>query len=322
MSTFAALAALMITAAGDEAPARAAFIAGQDLFRAGKFEAAVTEFEKAYALKPHASIFFNIARCHEELGHVPAALKAYRTYLLQRPDAADREEVGLSIAALERKLKARNLQQLMVVAEPAGSLVTVDGNALGKTPVFTELGAGDHTLRIEKTGLATISRTFTMSTQKSMQLSYVLQPAGSDVPAVDSPAVSAAEPAHSASEAVRIETTGQVSREYPWRRYAWIPVVATAAGAGAAAAGFVIAGNSARALDQELAAQKTVTGQAQTYARDGQAGQILAWSGVGLAAAGAVTSILFLAMSEERAVTASLSIAPGSAGLGLTGVFP
>ncbi len=322
MPTFVALAALVITAAGDEAPARAAFISGQELFRAGKFQAAETEFEKAYALKPHASIFFNIARCHEELGHFPGALKAYRTYLLQRPDAADREEVGLSIAALEHKLKARNVQQLMVVAEPAGSLVTIDGSVLGKAPVFAEIGPGDHTLRIEKTGLATISRTFTMSTQKSMQLSYVLQPAGSDVPAVDTPVTSDAAPAHSASEAVRIETTGQVSREYPWRRYAWIPAVATAAGAGAAAAGFVIAGNSARALEQELAAQKTVTEQAQTYARNGQAGQIVAWSGVGLAAAGAVTSILFLAMSEERAVSPRLSIALGSAGLGLTGSFP
>ena len=62
-------------APSSEGAARGAFIAGQDLFRAGKYAEAATQFERAYELKPHAAINFNIARCHEELGHVPQALR-------------------------------------------------------------------------------------------------------------------------------------------------------------------------------------------------------------------------------------------------------
>ena len=294
--------------------ARAAFLTGQELFRAAKYSEAVTQFERAYEFKPHAAIHFNIARCHEELGHVPQALRSYRIYLHERPDAADREEVLASVGALERKLKSRSVpvQQLMVVAEPADAFVFIDGASLGRSPAFIELDPGEHRVRIERAGLETISRTFVMTTTKSMELTYVLQP-----PALPAFALEPLAPP-TPPPSVTVET-----RSYPLRSYAWLPMAVTALGGGLAAAGFVVASGSARDLNQELADQGSVTPRAGDLATRGQTAQTLAWAGVGVAGVGAVASIVFLAVSNESRLSPTIALLPGgSATIGVTGALP
>ncbi len=317
---------LIVCAAGEPTPsdasARSAFVAGQTFFRAAKYAEAVTQFEKAHTLKPHAAIYFNIARCHEELGNVPLALKAYRTYLHERPDAADREEVTTSIAALERKLKSKSLQQLMVNAEPSDATVFIDGATVGPPPAFIELGPGDHRVRIERNGLETISRTFVMSTQKSMELSYVLQPTA--LPAFTlEPVAAPPQPADAVNEPVKLEpaVTGSTI-SYPLRSSLWLPIAATAVGSAVAAGGFVFASSSARDLDRELLEQGTVTPRAQQLASRGQLTQTLGWAGVGLAAAGVATSVVFLLVNSESPLTPTVSLAPGATSIGLSGSLP
>ncbi len=156
--------------------ARKHFEAGQKAFKQGKFAAALSAFEKAYALKPHPSIHFNQAKCAEAMGDAPAALRFYRTYLFEVPDTADREVVEKAVTVLERKLAKLNVQQLMVVIDPRDATISVDGKVLGHSPAFIELGVGDHRVVAELAGLETLSRSFVMSTQKSMELSFVMQP--------------------------------------------------------------------------------------------------------------------------------------------------
>jgi len=137
-------------ASADVQKARALFEAAQQLFARRKYAAAVVKFEEAHALRPHPSVLFNIARCREELGEVPAALRGYREYL--RLTKAEDAELRRLVARLERKLRERGVQQLTVYAEPEAAQVAINGRTLGATPATTELPAGEYELLVTVNG--------------------------------------------------------------------------------------------------------------------------------------------------------------------------
>lgn len=78
----------------------------------GEYEVAVQHFEAALALHPVPQLHYNIAVCHHgraaesdpqsEAHHAAkaAAVAAYRQYLTQAPDTADREQIEANIVAL------------------------------------------------------------------------------------------------------------------------------------------------------------------------------------------------------------------------------
>ncbi len=84
--------------------ARAAFEAGQAAYEAGRFDAALSYFERAYELTSEPDVLYNIATVHDRLRHDREALEAYRGYLEGRPDAPDRANVEARIEALEATL--------------------------------------------------------------------------------------------------------------------------------------------------------------------------------------------------------------------------
>jgi len=100
------------TDAPDVQRARALFASAEQLFVQRKYAAAVVKFEEAQALRPHPSVLFNIARCREQLGEVPAALRGYREYL--RQTQAEDAELRRLVSQLERTLRMRGVQQLTV----------------------------------------------------------------------------------------------------------------------------------------------------------------------------------------------------------------
>jgi tetratricopeptide (TPR) repeat protein len=86
-------------------------------YRQGDFQRAIEAYERAYALRPEATLLFNLGRCHEAIGTADAlaiAIEKYRAYLAAASDAADREAVQRRIEAL-----GRQLQLLRSAAEPA-----------------------------------------------------------------------------------------------------------------------------------------------------------------------------------------------------------
>ncbi|MHB8878490.1 MAG: tetratricopeptide repeat protein [Myxococcaceae bacterium] len=117
--------------------ARKHFRAAEASFREGRLREAVAEFEAAYRARPHPSLFFNIAKCHEQLGEVGAALRNYREYLRQLPEAKDRELVTRSIEDLSRRPgadEARAVLRLVPIASAVGPA--------GQRRVWTYLAAG------------------------------------------------------------------------------------------------------------------------------------------------------------------------------------
>src|SRR5688500_11599456 len=79
-------------APGPEAAAKAkeACNAGKTLYDQGKYAEAGVKVEEDYAARPQPIIFFNIVKCYELIGETGKgetgkALRAYRSYLRQRP---------------------------------------------------------------------------------------------------------------------------------------------------------------------------------------------------------------------------------------------
>jgi len=74
----------------DTDAARALFKRGTVQYDAGDYRGALGMFEQAKAIKPLPAFDYNIAKCHEQLGELDAAVAAYDRYLAtQPPDGAD-----------------------------------------------------------------------------------------------------------------------------------------------------------------------------------------------------------------------------------------
>src|SRR6185295_4571701 len=70
------------------------------------WQAAIDEYAKAYAIKPHPSVLYNIARNYERLEDWGDAAEYFKRYLAASPDADDRAKVEQRIVELEGKAKA------------------------------------------------------------------------------------------------------------------------------------------------------------------------------------------------------------------------
>ncbi len=110
----AALALLGVSASAhaehskaDRSQSRLHFEAAEKQFKAGKFAAALVDYERAYDVFPHPGFLFNIAQCHRNLGDYERAIFFLQSYLRDSPKAQDRARITTLIEKLERKAAAR-----------------------------------------------------------------------------------------------------------------------------------------------------------------------------------------------------------------------
>src|SRR5207248_613612 len=94
---------------------------GAAAYDAHDYPRALARFEAARHMKPLAAFDYNIARCHDRLGHAAEAVAAYERYVAQKPDAPDSVEVRERIAVLRARLAPP-----VVVGVPAA---TAEGGA-------------------------------------------------------------------------------------------------------------------------------------------------------------------------------------------------
>src|SRR5207253_9514285 len=88
---------------GNKDIARGYFQAGVAFYDQGKYEEALYEFQRAQALSHNAELYFNMAACEEHMDHYQAAAVFLKQYLLERPEAADKENVRARVEALEKR---------------------------------------------------------------------------------------------------------------------------------------------------------------------------------------------------------------------------
>lgn len=235
---------------GDTKKARELFQWAQKLYKQARYMEAIGKFEEAYALRPHPVIYFNIGKCHEQLGDTPKALRAYRDYLRLAPEANDRETVSDAIANLERRLKERGVQQLMVFTEPPNARIEVDGKALGSAPATVELQAGNHKMTVSADGFETVDRSFVMSATRSMEMTINLRavnapkdpgPPPPTPPLVDAPKKDEPKKTAGLTPTGTGEAKPDVTKQGPppvmkkkGKVFTWVAAGAAVAGAGAA----------------------------------------------------------------------------------------
>jgi hypothetical protein len=87
----------------EEDIARAHFQAGSGYFDTGDYEAAVREFERAYALSPHPQLLYNLYMANERLGDWAEAARYLQEYLRSAEDVTNREALEARLAHLKRR---------------------------------------------------------------------------------------------------------------------------------------------------------------------------------------------------------------------------
>lgn len=216
--------------------------AAQRLYKLARYAEAIVKFEEAYAIRPHPQITFNIGRCYEQLGEIAKAMRSYRDYLRLSPSAPDRETVADAITNLERRLREKGLQQLMVFSEPPNARITVDGKDLGNSPVSVELIAGNHTLTVAAEGYEKAERSFVMQLSRGTEMTIALRQAGKPS---DAPVATKTEPTRPELTPTSTAVTAPAVEKKSPRVWTWVAGGVAVAGAGAGIGLGVVASSKA-----------------------------------------------------------------------------
>lgn len=172
--------AIALTAASGSADdvterARKIFQTGREMYQQARYREAIAEFERAYALRPHGAIQFNIAQCHEKLGELAAAIDRYQRYLREVPGAEDRGTVELVIANLTQRQKESTPQPLTVRSAPPGAEVVLDGERRGVTPLTAEVKPGPHQVELSLPKYLKATRTVQTGWERPTEVDFILE---------------------------------------------------------------------------------------------------------------------------------------------------
>ena len=118
VSLAAAHAAPAAAPSEKEREARAHFQAGETRFKAGDFEAALTEYQAGYDAKPLPGFLVNIAQCQRRLGDLKAARASYQKFVLVAPDSPLVPQVRSMIAEIDGLLAATEKSKPAPEPEP------------------------------------------------------------------------------------------------------------------------------------------------------------------------------------------------------------
>jgi hypothetical protein len=146
------------TDSADVEQARKHFSQGLKLYKDRDFDAALVQFERAYAVKPNFKVLYNIAQCYFELHQYVEARDTLSRYLKDGAGAVDAERQS----AVESDLSElqRRIARVVVNVNVAGATVYVDGKKAGVTPLATpvDVNEGQRTISVETTDRGTKQR--------------------------------------------------------------------------------------------------------------------------------------------------------------------
>jgi iron complex outermembrane receptor protein len=145
------IGALLLSAssafADDRTEAKAHFKKGMQAIADGKYEEGISELQRAYEIRPHPNVLYNIARAYAESGDLEGAVANYQKYLDGNPP--DKDEVAQVLTALQSRMERQKLiqaasQQAAPVATPGATPGTTTP---GTTPATTTPGTTTATPR-------------------------------------------------------------------------------------------------------------------------------------------------------------------------------
>ncbi|MBN1608799.1 MAG: PEGA domain-containing protein [Polyangiaceae bacterium] len=150
------------------------FDRGVAFFEAENFEAALTEFERAYdRLQGHPKRFFvldNIGQCHERLFRYDRALEYYHRYLAEGgPSAEDRETVEGVIRTLE------GLLATVVIRSNVPAEVWLGDRQMGEAPGRVLIPGGRHVIELRARGYESAKKEISIAARETQEHSFGLQ---------------------------------------------------------------------------------------------------------------------------------------------------
>jgi tetratricopeptide (TPR) repeat protein len=194
-----------VARAADDDPrveAAAHYARGLELANQSQYEAALDEFDAAYATSPHFAVLYNIGQAQMALGRPVEAIAALTKYLHDGADQVPlsrREQVQAQVALLESKLA-----ELSIATDQPGATIRVDDRDIGRTPLFQplRLAAGTHTVTASMPDGAQVTRQVTLAEAERQRLDLVFVNRAAAavspvVPVVAAPASAAPAPAGS-----------------------------------------------------------------------------------------------------------------------------
>lgn len=132
---------------------------GVKLYAEGDFGPALAQFQRAYELRPHFKVLYNIAQCNFELRDYVEARTALGRYLAEGGaavlDPDRRARIDADLAELDRRIAL-----LEVHSNVPGAAVYVDGRKVGTTPLTAavEVNEGKRALSVEVAAQGTKQR--------------------------------------------------------------------------------------------------------------------------------------------------------------------
>jgi hypothetical protein len=134
--------------------ARRRFARGLELVDEGAYSQAVTEFERAYRLKPNFVVLYNIGIAQAATGNAVSAVDTLERYLSEggaRIPEVRRREVEAELARQRARIAVLEIEVL-----PAGATVKIDGIDAGTSPLASpvRVGIGRHVVSASGPGLS------------------------------------------------------------------------------------------------------------------------------------------------------------------------
>ncbi|MBA2662083.1 MAG: PEGA domain-containing protein [Bradymonadaceae bacterium] len=150
--------------------------AGRAAYDRGEFERALRYFRDGYDVFSHPDLLYRIALSHERLGEDAEAVRFYRQFLGEVPDADERGRIENTITVIERRL-ASQASKIRILTEPSGALVYINDKAngvAGYTPTELPVGAANYKVIIQKEGYSGIEELIDVPAGQTVVLKYTM----------------------------------------------------------------------------------------------------------------------------------------------------
>lgn len=298
--------------AAAKARAQKHFERGVQAFKDQRFKDAVDAFLDAHREYPSPSLSYNAARAYDKLLDAAGALRFYREYLRQSPDATDRANVEKRVGELETKLQQeRGRQQVTILSNVEGATVRVDDQPVGVAPWTGEILPGTHRVKLSLDGYQDAEQSFDLLAHRAMDVSLTMQPK----------AVEATGPKQPEGPAAQTPAADQKSGEVSWMTW-------TAFGVGALALGGAAVFEVMRSSSEEdVKNERTQLARHDAFDEmESQQKTARIFAGVGAVAvvAGGVLLVLDLSKggkSSEKPPSVGLACLPGGCSASYLGHF-
>jgi hypothetical protein len=159
------------------------FKTGVKLFEENKYSEALAEFEQAYALASHPLVLYNLAATHRALSQYAQAVDFYNRFLAEGKGVVKPAQLAKGQRELADLL--RLIARVEVTTSPEGAEVSVDGRAIGPTPLGQPLilGPGDHVVRATLAGRQPAERAVRVAAGDTLAVALTLQERPAEPPA-------------------------------------------------------------------------------------------------------------------------------------------